>query len=94
METDGKSEQHSGVLNAFAGAILRGEPLIAGGEEGINGLMLSNAMHLSAFLGGKTVSLPIDDDLYYDELMKRVATSRRKEGVQAVLSDTAGSYNV
>lgn len=56
--------------------------------------MLSNAMHLSAFLGGKTVSLPIDDDLYYDELMKRVATSRRKEGVQAVLSDTAGSYNV
>ena len=94
VETDGKSEQHSGVLNAFAGAILRGEPLIAGGEEGINGLMLSNAMHLSAFLGGKTVSLPIDDDLYYDELMKRVATSRRKEGVQAVLSDTAGSYNV
>ena len=94
VETDGKSEQHSGVLNAFAGAILRGEPLIAGGEEGINGLMLSNAMHLSAFLGGKTVSLPIDDDLYYDELLKRVATSRRKEGVQAVLSDTAGSYNV
>lgn len=94
IETDGKSEQHSGVLNAFAAAVLRGEPLTAGGEEGINGLTLSNAMHLSAFLGGKMIDLPFDDDLFYDELMKRVATSRRKDGVQAVLSDTQGSYNV
>ncbi len=37
------------MLNAFAGAILRGEPLIAGGEEGIHGLTLSNAMHLSSW---------------------------------------------
>lgn len=77
VETDGKSEQHMGVLNAFAAAILRGEPMIAGGEEGINGLTLSNAMHLSAWLG-KEVVLPFDEDLFYDELMKRVKTSRRK----------------
>ncbi|MBE5776796.1 MAG: Gfo/Idh/MocA family oxidoreductase, partial [Clostridiales bacterium] len=51
VETDGQSLQHVGVLNAFAGAVLRGEKLIAGGEEGINGLTLSNAMHLSAWLG-------------------------------------------
>lgn len=94
IETDGKSEQHSGVLNAFAGAILRGEPLIAGGEEGIHGLMLSNAMHLSAFLGGQPVSIPFDDDLYYSELMKRVAVSRRKEGIRSVFSDTEGSFNI
>ncbi len=70
VETDGKSEQHAGVLNAFAGAILRGEPLIAGGEEGIRGLTLSNAMHLSAWLG-KAVEIPFDEDLYLEELMKR-----------------------
>ena len=62
-------------MNAFAAAILRGEPLIAKGEEGLNGLMLSNAMHLSAWTGAM-VTLPIDEDVYYDELMKRVRTSR------------------
>jgi predicted dehydrogenase len=91
VETDGKNEQHSGVLNAFAGAILRGEPLVAGGEEGIKGLTISNAMHLSAWLG-KEIEIPFDDELYYSELMKRVKTSRRKEGVEAVFSDTSGTY--
>jgi len=91
LETDGKNEQHSGVLNAFAGAILRGEPLVAGGQEGINGLMLSNAMHLSAWTN-ETVTLPIDEDLYYDELMKRVKTSKRKTNVVEVVGDTSGTY--
>ncbi|MDD3833143.1 MAG: Gfo/Idh/MocA family oxidoreductase [Oscillospiraceae bacterium] len=92
VETDGNSEQHVGVLNAFAGAVLHGTPLIAGGEEGINGLTLSNAMHLSAWLN-KEVKIPIDEELYYNELMKRVKTSRLKEGVSIVVSDTSGSYN-
>ena len=90
VETDGKNPQHTGVLNAWAGAILRGEPLVARGEEGINGLMLSNAMHLSAFLG-QSVELPIDEELFYRELMKRVAVSRRKD-VATVFADTSGSY--
>ena len=81
VETDGLNPQHNGVINAWGGAILRGEPLVADGREGIRGLMLSNAMHLSAFLG-KPVELPIDEDLYYEELMKRVATSRRKTEVR------------
>ncbi|HIQ58816.1 MAG TPA: Gfo/Idh/MocA family oxidoreductase, partial [Candidatus Merdivicinus intestinavium] len=38
VETDGMNEQHVGVLNAFAGRILHGTPLIAEGCEGINGL--------------------------------------------------------
>ena len=80
VQTDGKNEQHFGVLNAFAAHILRGEPLVAGGEEGIRGLTLSNAMHLSSFLG-HPVEIPFDEDLYYEELMKRVAVSRRKTNV-------------
>lgn len=90
-ELDGKSEQHNGVIRAFGGAILRGEPLIADGSEGINGLTLSNAMHLSAFLD-REISLPFDEELYYTELMKRVATSRRKTGVRSVIADTEGTY--
>ena len=86
-----KGPAHSGVLNAFADHILTGAPLIAGGEEGIRGLMLSNAMHLSAFLG-KPVTLPFDEELYYEELMKRVKTSRRKENVHTEVADTSGTY--
>ncbi|MBR4862975.1 MAG: Gfo/Idh/MocA family oxidoreductase [Oscillospiraceae bacterium] len=91
VETDGENPQHVGVINAFGGAILRGEPLVADGREGINGLTLSNAMHLSSWTG-KTVELPLDEDLYYEELMKRVATSRRKENVKSVVADTESSY--
>ena len=89
--TDGKNEQHVGVMNAWADAILRGGEMIAHGEEGINGLTLSNAMHLSAFLG-KAVELPLDEDLYYEELMKRVATSRLKTEQAAVFADTSNTY--
>ena len=91
VELDGKNEQHVGVLNAWAAAILRGEPLVADGREGINGLMLSNAMHLSSFLG-REVELPFDEQLFKDELMKRVATSRRKAASEAVFADTSGTY--
>ena len=91
VEMDGLNPQHVGVLNAWGGAILHGMPLVADGREGINGLTLSNAMHLSAFLGRK-VALPIDEDLYYEELMKRVATSRRKETGKAVFADTKDTY--
>ena len=91
VETDGENPQHVGVFNAWADAILRGGKLVAKGVEGINGLMLSNAMHLSAFLN-EEVSLPIDEELYYNELMKRVATSRRKTSVKAVFVDTSETY--
>ena len=91
VETDGQNPQHSGVLNAFAANILRGEPLVADGREGINGLTISNAMHLSAWTG-QEVKIPFDEDLYYEELMKRVATSRRKVEVQTQVGDTEGTY--
>ena len=91
IETDGQNPQHVGVINAFGGAILRGEPLVAHGSEGLNGLTLSNAMHLSAWTG-KTVELPFDEEQYYDLLMERVATSRIKIGGSTV-ADTEGSYD-
>ncbi len=92
VETDKKNPQHVGVLNAFAGAILRGEPLVAPGEEGINGLTLSNAMHLSAWLG-KDITLPLDEELFYEELMKRVKSSKKKESVSNKVMDLSDSYN-
>ncbi len=90
-ETDGENPQHIGVLNGWANEILRGSGLVARGDEGINSLTLSNAMHLSAFLG-KEVEIPFDEELYYNELMKRVKTSAFKKDAKSVFADTSGSY--
>ncbi len=93
IKTDGQNPQHVGVINAWGGAILRGTPLVANGREGINGLTLSNAMHLSAFLGHE-VGIPLDEDLFYEELMKRAASSRYKpsEAGNAVFADVSSTY--
>ncbi len=91
VETDGENPKHPAVLNAFAGAILRGEPLIADGREGINGLTISNALHLSAWLG-REIELPLDHALFHAELQKRIDSSRRKDNVESVVADTSGSY--
>ncbi len=81
---------HSIMLNAFASAILRDTELLANGEEGINSLTLSNGMYLSAWTNS-TVTLPLDEDRFLEELNKRIATSKHKE-VQAVFTDSTGSY--
>ena len=91
VETDGKNIQHVEVLRAFAANIRGLEPLVAPGEEGIRGLTLSNAMHLSSWLD-RTVELPLDEDLFLEELNKRRADSKHKD-VKSVALDTAGTYN-
>lgn len=84
VETDGENPQHSGVLNQFADAILHGGALVARGEEGINGLTISNAMHLSSWLGKEVDLTNFDSELFYEELKKRIATSRRKTTTREV----------
>lgn len=90
VETDGENLQHVAVLNAFAGNILHGTPLVAKGEEGINGLMLSNAIHLSGWLE-KAVTLPVDEELFLARLNQRRASSKKKT-VREVTFDTKGTY--
>ena len=90
VETDGLNPQHVGVLQQFTDKILGRGELVAGGEEGINGLTISNAMHLSSWLD-ETITLPIDEDKFLEELNKRRATSRLKTG-EGVTLDTEGTY--
>ena len=90
VETDGLNEQHPAVIRAFADNILTGGPLVADGKEGIRGLALSNAIHLSSWLG-HPVAIPFDEDLFLEELNKRRAVSRHKTG-EAVVFDTENSY--
>ncbi|BCJ93943.1 oxidoreductase [Anaerocolumna cellulosilytica] len=89
--TDGCNPQHIGVMRAFADRILYGTPLVAEGVEGIHGLMLSNAMHLSSWLN-KPVTLPFDEELFLGELNKRRKDSKYKKTVKEITFDLDGSY--
>ena len=91
VETDGENLQHIGICRNFTNAILGTEELFVDGKEGINGVELMDAILLSTWLD-KPVQIPIDDKLYYEELKKRIATSRRKENVVETVLDTEGSY--
>lgn len=70
---------HAGILQNFANAILKGEPLIASGEEGINELTISNAAYLSHWTG-KSVSLPFDEELFDRLLSQKQKSSIIKTG--------------
>ncbi len=68
----GEKDGHKGIMTNFVNAITNGTPLLAPGEEGIKGLALSNAMQLSTWTED-WVDFPIDDELYYHYLQKRIA---------------------
>jgi len=86
LTIEGDNSQHRGVLTNFTQAILGNEPLNTSGVEGIKGVTLANAMHLSTWLN-KTIELPFDDDLFYSELQKRVAASpKTAKGTDKVLN--------
>ena len=64
--------QHIAVIRNFSNVILGNESKLIGKyEEGLNGLGFSNAIHLSSWLG-KEVEMPLDEDLYIEELNKRI----------------------
>ena len=73
---------HAKVLNAFAREILYGEPMYADGREGLKEIALANAAYLSDWLG-RPVELPLDEDLYYSELQKRIQTSTMRTATVA-----------
>jgi predicted dehydrogenase len=66
---------HRLVIENLANAVLHGEALIAPAVEGLQSVMLGNAIMLSSFLQ-RTVDLPIDEDLYAEKLQALIAASR------------------
>ncbi len=61
---------HVAILQNFTNAVLRSEPLIAPGAEGIHNLTLCNAAYLSHWTG-KEITLPLDEELYCDLLQQK-----------------------
>ena len=80
-------EEHIGITKNFVSAVIAGKPLLASGQEGINGTTLANAMLLSTWTDA-WVDVPFDDDVYYEKLQERInsSTTRKDASVQKVLS--------
>ncbi len=72
------SHGHEIIIENFADAILHGAELIAPAEEGLNSVMLNNAIILSAQKRA-TVDLPIDGAEYADLLKAYIAQPPRSD---------------
>lgn len=83
------SEHHVITAN-FAAAVLHGTPLLAPGTDGIHGLTLSNAMHLSTWTDD-WVDLPFDEALFKKLLDERIASSIDKQ-VESKTLDASGTW--
>jgi predicted dehydrogenase len=84
-------DDHIGITRNWTQAIRQGTPLLAAGEEGINGVTLANAMLLSAWTDN-WVELPLDDDLYYEKLQERIASSGGKRAREQKAMEFAGTF--
>ncbi|WP_139902400.1 Gfo/Idh/MocA family protein [Clostridium thermarum] len=88
---NGKSTWHKGITQNFVDAILKGSKLLAPGIEGIKGLEISNAMHLSAWTDS-WADIPVNEDLFYDLLQERIEKSSYKKNVEERTLDVNGTY--
>ena len=90
-EFDTTKPQHKGITQNFTNAILHGEKLMAPGEEGINGLRISNAIFLSSWLG-KKVDVPVDGDLFYEMLQDKIKNSKYEKHTVEVVANLDDTY--
>lgn len=67
---------HECIIANFADAILKGAPLIAPAEEGLNSITINNAIILSAHKR-ETVNLPLDEDEYAELLQQYINEAAR-----------------
>ncbi len=84
--------QHPGILSNFASAVLRGTSLLAKGEEGILGLTISNAIHLSAWTGETVDVKNFPDERFYSLLQEKIQKSTVVKKESQVISDTSKTY--
>ena len=84
--------QHVGIMNNFAEAVLNGTELLAKGEDGILGLTISNAIHLSAWTGEVVDVKNFPDDRFYDLLQEKIRTSTVVKEDKQLVADTRGTH--
>lgn len=62
------------------------------GKEGLKSVELMDAMLMSTWLN-KMIELPIDDEKYYELLLKQIKNSKIHKNVEEKILDTKDTYN-
>ena len=91
-DDDRDKDRVDGMINNWVDVALNGGELIAPGYEGINSLILSNAMYLSAWKDCR-VDLPFDEDEFFDILQDKIKNSTFKKEVKEQIMSTDGSFH-
>lgn len=84
--------KHVGILNDFASAVLKGTELLAKGEEGINGLTISNAIHLSSWTGECIDVKEFPHERFYQMLQEKIEQSTIVKKESSVVADNRDTY--
>ena len=85
-------EQHVGILKNFVSAIKNKTDLLAPGKEGINGLTISNAIHLSGWTGETVDVKNFPQDRFFEIFQEKIQNSIVVKKESHVVADTAGTY--
>ena len=93
IPVSGVGEQHVGILKDFANAVRKQTDLLAPGVDGIRGLTISNAIHLSGWTGETVDVKAFPHDRFYRMLQEKIQNSTvDKSAVVQRVSDSRGSY--
>jgi predicted dehydrogenase len=87
----GQNTSHIGIMTNWVQAILNATPLIAPGTEGIRGVELANAIHLSSWIKD-WVEIPVNEELFLQKLNEKINSSSYKKVVQNKVSDVTGTF--
>lgn len=91
VDIEGESTDHVGIMQSFVNAILDGSEQLAPGVEGINGLSLSNAIHMSSWTD-QWVEFPLDENKFYDLLQEKINSSEFVKVTKETVLDVKGSH--
>lgn len=69
---------HADIISNWIEACLSDTPIIAPGVEGVQSLLLSNAMYLSAWKN-TTINFPFDENEFSAQLQKKVQSSKPRQ---------------
>ena len=72
--------------------LLDGKELLAKGEDGILGLTISNAIHLSAWTGETIDVKNFSDDRFYEELQDKIRNSTVVKKESQIVVDNSNTY--
>ncbi|MEG1880579.1 MAG: Gfo/Idh/MocA family oxidoreductase, partial [Oscillospiraceae bacterium] len=93
ISTDGENEQHIGIFKNIVDVLENDAKPLSPGIEGILGLTISNAIHLSAWTNDKIELANLDEEKFYEILQEKIKNSTfKKPKIKAKVLNIGGTH--